>query len=63
MRKELAHPLAGLLVVESAVMKVPARPDLMIVLHTPLDEEDTAAKPEWLASPEGRRDAMHPVAG
>ncbi len=62
-RKELVHPLVGPLVVESTVMKVPARPDLMIVLHAPLDEENTAAKLEWLASPEGRRDAMHPVAG
>ncbi|MEU0003379.1 helix-turn-helix transcriptional regulator [Streptomyces sp. NPDC006314] len=62
-RKELDHPLVGLLVVESTVMKVPARPDLMIVLHTPLDEANTAAKLEWLASPEGRRGAMYPVAG
>ncbi|WP_225821450.1 helix-turn-helix transcriptional regulator [Streptomyces naphthomycinicus] len=62
-RKELDHPLAGLLVVESTAMKVPARPDLMIVLHTPLDEANTAEKLEWLASPEGRRGAMYPVAG
>jgi hypothetical protein len=44
-------------------MKVPARPDLSIVLHTPLDEENTAAKLEWLSSAEGRRGAMYPVAG
>ncbi|MEU7412904.1 MULTISPECIES: helix-turn-helix transcriptional regulator [Streptomyces] len=62
-RKELNHPAAGLLVVESTAMKVPARPDLLIVLHTPLDEANTAAKLEWLASPEGRRGAMYPVAG
>lgn len=62
-RKELDHPLAGLLVVESTVLKVPARPDLSIVLHTPLDEANTAAKLEWLASAEGRRGAMYPVAG
>lgn len=62
-RKELEHPLAGLLVVESTAMKVPARPDLTIVLHTPLDEANTAAKLERLASPEGRRGAMYPVAG
>ncbi|MFJ9818263.1 helix-turn-helix transcriptional regulator [Streptomyces sp. NPDC101151] len=62
-RKELDHPLVGLLVVESTVMKVPARPDLSIVLHTPLEEANTAAKLEWLASPEGRRGAMYPVAG
>ncbi|MFG2787335.1 helix-turn-helix transcriptional regulator [Streptomyces sp. NPDC048419] len=62
-RKELEHPLVGLLVVESTAMRVPARPDLTIVLHTPLDEANTAAKLEWLASPEGRRGAMYPVAG
>ncbi|MGC0332095.1 transcriptional regulator with XRE-family HTH domain [Streptomyces sp. SAI-170] len=62
-RKELDHPLVGLLVMESTAMKVPARPDLTIVLHTPLDEANTAAKLEWLASPEGRRGAMYPVAG
>ncbi|MGW7383744.1 helix-turn-helix transcriptional regulator [Streptomyces sp. NPDC054794] len=62
-RKELDHPVVGLLVVESTLMKVPARPDLAIVLHTPLDEANTAAKLEWLASPEGRRGALYPVAG
>ncbi|GGL68931.1 transcriptional regulator [Streptomyces fumigatiscleroticus] len=62
-RKELDHPLVGLLCVESTALKVPARPDLTIVLHTPLDEADTAAKLEWLASPEGRRGTMYPVAG
>jgi transcriptional regulator with XRE-family HTH domain len=62
-RKELDHPLVGLLAVESTAMKVPARPDLTIVLHTPLPEANTAAKLEWLASPEGRRGSMYPVAG
>jgi transcriptional regulator with XRE-family HTH domain len=62
-RKELEHPLVGLLVVESTAMRVPARPDLTVVLHTPLDEANTAAKLEWLASPEARRGAMYPVAG
>ncbi len=62
-RKELEHPLVGLLCVESTALKVPARPDLTIVLHTPLNEANTAAKLEWLASPEGRRGAMYPVAG
>lgn len=60
--KELAHPLVGALHVESTALRVPARPDLTIVLHTPLPEEDTAAKLEWLASPEGRRGTMCPVA-
>ncbi|WP_369259110.1 helix-turn-helix transcriptional regulator [Streptomyces sp. R35] len=62
-RKELDHPVVGLLAVESTAMKVPARPDLTIVLHTPLPEANTAAKLEWLASPEGRRGSMYPVAG
>ncbi|MDT0612463.1 helix-turn-helix transcriptional regulator [Streptomyces lancefieldiae] len=62
-RKELDHPLVGLLSLESTALKVPARPDLTIVLHTPLDEANSAAKLEWLASPEGRRGAMYPVAG
>ncbi|MER6342934.1 helix-turn-helix transcriptional regulator [Streptomyces sp. NPDC001595] len=62
-RKELDHPVVGLLVVESTAMKVPVRPDLTIVLHTPLDEANTDAKLRWLASPEGRRGALHPVAG
>ncbi|MFG2497049.1 helix-turn-helix transcriptional regulator [Streptomyces sp. NPDC048441] len=60
--KELTHPLVGALHVESTPLKVPARPDLTIVLHTPLNEADTAAKLEWLASPEGRRGSMYPVA-
>ncbi|MFI6087101.1 helix-turn-helix transcriptional regulator [Streptomyces sp. NPDC051218] len=60
--KELIHPLVGALHVESTAMRVPARPDLTIVLHTPLPEAETAAKLEWLASPEGRRGSMYPVA-
>ncbi|MET8027519.1 helix-turn-helix transcriptional regulator [Streptomyces avermitilis] len=62
-RKELEHPVVGLLCVESTAMKVPARPDLTVVLHAPLPEANTAAKLEWLASPEGRRGTMYPVAG
>ncbi|MGH4028203.1 helix-turn-helix transcriptional regulator [Actinomycetota bacterium Odt1-20B] len=61
-RKEIVHPVVGVLHVESTAMKVPARPDLTVVLHTPLPEADTAAKLEWLASPEGRRGSMYPVA-
>ncbi|MGW4082369.1 helix-turn-helix transcriptional regulator [Streptomyces sp. NPDC004822] len=61
-RKELDHPLVGVLTMESSVMQMPVRPDLSIVLHTPLDEA-TAAKLRWLASPEARRGAMYPVAG
>ncbi|MFB7515138.1 helix-turn-helix transcriptional regulator [Streptomyces sp. NPDC056144] len=62
-RKELEHPLVGTLIVEATQLRVPARPDLVIVLHTPLPEADTAAKLEWLVSPEGRRGAMYPIAG
>lgn len=62
-RKEIDHPALGLLCFESSMMKLPARPDLSIVLHTPLNEADTAGKLEWLASPEGRRGAMYPLAG
>lgn len=62
-RKEIDHPLVGGLVVEATQLRVPARPDLVIVLHTPLPEADTAAKLEWLVSPEGRRGAMYPIAG
>ncbi|GAA3921507.1 helix-turn-helix transcriptional regulator [Streptomyces gulbargensis] len=62
-RKVLSHPLVGPLYMEATQLRVPARPDLVVVLHTPLPEADTAAKLEWLVSPEGRRGAMYPVAG
>ncbi|WP_254878949.1 helix-turn-helix transcriptional regulator [Streptomyces sp. NA04227] len=62
MAKELAHPVVGALHVESTQLKVPARPDLSIVLHNPQPHTDTARKLEWLASPEGRRGARYPVA-
>ncbi|MFE5834876.1 helix-turn-helix transcriptional regulator [Streptomyces sp. NPDC056488] len=62
-RKEMEHPLVGTLVVEATQLRIPARPDLVVVMHTPLPEADTAAKLEWLVSPEGRRGAMYPVAG
>ncbi|MFE0175009.1 helix-turn-helix transcriptional regulator [Streptomyces sp. NPDC059002] len=67
--KEIEHPVVGTLFLESTQLKVPARPDLTIVLHTPLPgagadaDTDTAGKLAWLASPEGRRGSMHPVAG
>ncbi|MGW4228219.1 helix-turn-helix transcriptional regulator, partial [Streptomyces sp. NPDC004980] len=53
-RKELQHPLVGTLTVESTQLRVPARPDLVIVLHTPLPDTGTEARLQWLASPEGR---------
>lgn len=61
-RKELEHPVVGTLFVESTQLRVPARPDLAIVLHTPLPDTGTEAKLQWLASPEGRRGSMYPVA-
>ncbi|MER5812922.1 helix-turn-helix transcriptional regulator [Streptomyces sp. NPDC002033] len=63
LRKQMEHPVVGTLHVESTQLRVPARPDLAIVLHTPLPHTDTAEKLEWLTSPEGRRGLMYPVAG
>jgi hypothetical protein len=48
---------------ESIRLRIPARPDLAIGLHTPLPEENTAAKLEWPASPEGGRGMLYPLAG
>ncbi|MFE2474574.1 helix-turn-helix domain-containing protein [Streptomyces sp. NPDC059389] len=63
LRKEIEHPVVGTLFVESTQLRVPARPDLSIVLHTPLPATDTAQKLEWLTSAEGRRGSMYPIAG
>ncbi|MFG2182420.1 helix-turn-helix transcriptional regulator [Streptomyces abikoensis] len=62
-RKALHHPLVGDLLFESAQLRVPARPDLTIVLHNPVAGTGTAEKVAWLTSPEGRRGAMYSVAG
>ncbi len=62
-RKELEHPVVGALFFESTQLRVPARPDLSIVLHTPLPATDTAEKLEWLTSAQGRRGTMYPIAG
>ncbi|WP_142218241.1 helix-turn-helix transcriptional regulator [Streptomyces sp. SLBN-118] len=62
-RKEMEHPLVGTLLLEATQLRVPARPDLAIVMHAPLPQADTARKLEWLASPGGRRGSMYPVAG
>ncbi|TVL92071.1 transcriptional regulator [Streptomyces sp. SAJ15] len=61
--KEMEHPRVGALFFESTQLRVPARPDLTIVLHNPVPETDTAAKLERLMSPEDRRDGMYSVAG
>ncbi|WP_329390453.1 helix-turn-helix transcriptional regulator [Streptomyces sp. NBC_01351] len=62
-KKQMQHPVVGTLHVETTQLRVPARPDLAIVLHTPLPGTGTAEKLEWLSSPEGRRGSMYPVAG
>ncbi|MFI1455639.1 helix-turn-helix transcriptional regulator [Streptomyces roseus] len=62
-RKEIEHPVVGTLYVESTQLRVPARPDLSIVLHTPLPATETAEKLEWLTSAEGRRGTLYPIAG
>ncbi|UNO44176.1 helix-turn-helix transcriptional regulator [Streptomyces sp. MST-110588] len=61
-QKEIEHPLVGALYFESTQLRVPARPDLTVVLHNPQPATDTAAKLEWLTSPEGRRGGMYSVA-
>ncbi|MER5969367.1 helix-turn-helix transcriptional regulator [Streptomyces sp. NPDC002055] len=61
--KEHEHPLAGSLFFESTQLRLPARPDLTVVLHNPLHGTDTAAKLAWLTSPEGRRESISTVAG
>ncbi|MBM4791156.1 helix-turn-helix domain-containing protein [Streptomyces sioyaensis] len=63
LHKELDHPLVGALLFETTLLRIPVRPDLSIVLHNPRAESDTAAKLEWLTSPEGRRGGMSSVAG
>jgi transcriptional regulator with XRE-family HTH domain len=66
MDKELHHPRVGPLFFESTQLRVPARPDLTIVLHTPRKDTDTAGKLRRLASPESRDErpgVMHPMAG
>ncbi|WP_052681787.1 MmyB family transcriptional regulator [Saccharothrix sp. ST-888] len=61
LHKEIDHPSVGRLCFESTQLRVPERPDLTIVLHNPGKGTDTAAKLEWLASPEGRREMMRPA--
>ncbi|WSV49162.1 helix-turn-helix transcriptional regulator [Streptomyces decoyicus] len=55
LHKEMDHPLVGTLLFESTQLRIPARPDLNIVLHNPRPGTDTAAKLERLTSAEGRR--------
>lgn len=62
-QKEIEHPAVGTLFMEATQLRVPARPDLLIVMHTPVPGTGTAEKLEWLTSPEGRRGSLYPVAG
>lgn len=63
MRKELTHPAVGTLVLEATQLRIPARPDLAIVLHNAWPDTGTEEKLRWLASPEGRRGSMRQVQG
>jgi transcriptional regulator with XRE-family HTH domain len=60
LEKQITHPVVGSMVFESTQLRLPARPDLLVVMHSPLGA-DTAAKMEWLATPEGRRGSLAPV--
>ncbi|MDF2258066.1 hypothetical protein [Streptantibioticus ferralitis] len=62
MVKEIAHPGIGLLRFESTQPPISARPDLTTVMHNPVPGTDTAEKLERLASPEGWRETIRPVA-
>nr|WP_184942428.1 helix-turn-helix transcriptional regulator [Kitasatospora kifunensis] len=59
--KTVHHPTAGPLHFESTQLRVPARPDLTIVMANPLPGTDTAERLERLASPEGRRATLRPA--
>ncbi|NUO98859.1 MAG: XRE family transcriptional regulator, partial [Nonomuraea sp.] len=50
---EVDHPVVGALSFESTHMRLPARPDLTVVLYNPLPDTDTADKIEWLRSAAG----------
>jgi hypothetical protein len=43
-RKELNHPIVGLLVLDRTTLQLPAAPGLKILVYTPVAETDTAAK-------------------
>jgi hypothetical protein len=60
MEKRVNHPALGRLVLESTQMRLPSRPDLIVVMHSPLDAA-TAAALERAAGPAGRRGALRPV--
>ncbi|MEV0824694.1 helix-turn-helix transcriptional regulator [Nonomuraea rubra] len=47
---EVDHPVVGTLSFESSQMRLPARPDLTVMLYNPLPGTDTADKIAWLRS-------------
>ena len=47
-QKELNHPLVGRLVLQPTPLQVAQRPDLWLIVHTPLPGTDTAAKLQCL---------------
>ncbi len=47
-RKEVNHPEVGLLVFENSTFQIYDTLDLKAVLYTPLEEEDTPRKLEYL---------------
>jgi transcriptional regulator with XRE-family HTH domain len=63
LEKTINHPLVGPLVFESTQLRLPARPDLIVVMHNPLGEETAArlARLARITSPEGRRESLHAV--
>nr|WP_206442701.1 helix-turn-helix transcriptional regulator [Streptomyces boncukensis] len=60
--KEMEHPVVGALVFEATTLRVPARPDLQVVLHNPVPGTCTAERLERLLTPEVRRSTLRPVA-
>ncbi|WP_235032455.1 helix-turn-helix transcriptional regulator [Actinacidiphila yanglinensis] len=60
LEKRITHPVVGTLHFESTQLRLAARPDLVIVVHSPLGAE-TAGKLERLAGREGRRGALVPL--
>ena len=59
--KALMHPAVGELHFESALLQVPDRPDLRLVLHNPRRGTDTVAKLERLLAEDERRHGLRAV--
>lgn len=53
-QKELYHPLAGLLALQSTTLVLADDPNLRLFLYTPLAQTDTAEKLVWLARTESQ---------